>query len=72
MFRPECLGLPCAALHIGLMMLFIPFPFSHMFGNGKEDRHAFPHTEVSSRTLRLERKSDDSSHSTYLHCYHYL
>jgi hypothetical protein len=44
--RPECLGLPCAALHTGLMMLFIPFPFSHMFENGSGDRHAFPHTEV--------------------------
>jgi hypothetical protein len=31
------------------MMLFIPFPFSHMFGNGKEDIHAFPHTEVNHR-----------------------
>jgi UDP-N-acetylglucosamine--dolichyl-phosphate N-acetylglucosaminephosphotransferase len=47
MFRPECMGLPCAALYIGLMMLFIPFPFSHMFENGSGDRHAFPHTEVS-------------------------
>lgn len=41
------MGLPCAALHIGLMMLFIPFPFSHMFTNGSVGRHAFPHTEVS-------------------------
>jgi hypothetical protein len=65
------LGLPCAALHIGLMMLFIPFPFSHMFGNGKEDRHAFPHTEVSSRILRLGRKADDSSHFTSPRCCHY-
>jgi hypothetical protein len=71
MIRPECLGLPCAALHIGLMMLFIPFPFSHMFGNGKEDRHAFPHTEVSSLILTLKWEADDSLHSTYLHYYHY-
>lgn len=64
MIRPECLGLPCAALHIGSMMLFIPFPFSHMFGNGKEDRHAFPHTEVSSTILILKWKADCSSPST--------
>ena len=52
-------------------MLFIPFPFSHMFGNGKEDRHAFPHTEVSSSIPILSLKADDSSLSTYRHCYHY-
>ncbi|WVQ93678.1 hypothetical protein IAU59_000754 [Kwoniella sp. CBS 9459] len=28
---PECLGLPCASLYLALMMLFIPFPFSHLF-----------------------------------------
>lgn len=47
MVRPECLGLPIASLHIGLMMLFIPFPFSHLFSNGPVGRHTFPHTEVS-------------------------
>ncbi|WWC58101.1 uncharacterized protein I303_100636 [Kwoniella dejecticola CBS 10117] len=28
---PESLGLPCASLYLALMMLFIPFPFSHLF-----------------------------------------
>ncbi|WWC85792.1 uncharacterized protein L201_000659 [Kwoniella dendrophila CBS 6074] len=28
---PECLGLPCASWYLALMMLFIPFPFSHLF-----------------------------------------
>ncbi|KAK4685755.1 UDP-N-acetylglucosamine--dolichyl-phosphate N-acetylglucosaminephosphotransferase, partial [Tremellales sp. Uapishka_1] len=35
---PEPMGLPIAALYILLMMLFIPFPFSHLLrSGGKED-----------------------------------
>jgi UDP-N-acetylglucosamine--dolichyl-phosphate N-acetylglucosaminephosphotransferase len=46
---PECLGLPCASLYIALMMLFIPFPFSHIFAgsNGQHvGREYFPQGEV--------------------------
>lgn len=38
------MGLPCAALYIGLMMLFIPFPFSQIFANtagGAVEREVF-------------------------------
>ncbi|TXT04985.1 hypothetical protein VHUM_03805 [Vanrija humicola] len=47
---PECLGLPCASLYLLLMMLFIPFPFSHIFqgtnGHGP-GREAFPKGELT-------------------------
>lgn len=46
---PECLGLPCASLYLLLMMLFIPFPFSHIFqvaGNNGVGREKFPTGEV--------------------------
>ncbi|WVO16725.1 hypothetical protein L204_104408 [Cryptococcus depauperatus] len=42
---PECLGLPCASLYLVLMMLFIPFPFSHLFENGVVD--VFPQRELT-------------------------
>lgn len=45
MDSPECLGLPIASLYILLMMLFIPFPFSHLFQHATEQ--AFPKGEVS-------------------------
>ncbi|KDQ62573.1 hypothetical protein JAAARDRAFT_149546 [Jaapia argillacea MUCL 33604] len=32
---PESLGLVCAAVYILLLMLFIPFPFSNSFANGR-------------------------------------
>ena len=45
---PECLGLPIACWYIALMMLFIPFPFSHIFGAQESTvgREAFPQAEV--------------------------
>lgn len=49
MIRPECLGLPCASLYLLLMMLFIPFPFSHIFqtsSNHGIGREKFPTGEV--------------------------
>lgn len=48
---PESLGLPCASLYIGLMMLFIPFPFSHLFhhaNNSGVGQEVFPRGEVRS------------------------
>ncbi|GMK56895.1 hypothetical protein CspeluHIS016_0307350 [Cutaneotrichosporon spelunceum] len=47
---PECLGLPCATLYLLLMMLFIPFPFSHIFqvaGNNGVGREKFPLRELT-------------------------
>ncbi|CAD6572102.1 MAG: tunicamycin resistance protein [Tremellales sp. Tagirdzhanova-0007] len=47
---PECLGLPIACWYIGLMMLFIPFPFSLLFDQdaGREvGREAFPQGELT-------------------------
>ncbi|KAI9635723.1 putative UDP-N-acetylglucosamine-dolichyl-phosphate N-acetylglucosaminephosphotransferase [Dioszegia hungarica] len=51
---PECLGLPIACLYILLMMLFIPFPFSHMFNSGRKGqieksvgRECFPTSELT-------------------------
>ncbi|WRT63858.1 uncharacterized protein IL334_000783 [Kwoniella shivajii] len=49
---PECLGLPCASWYLGLMMLFIPFPFSHLFKSksllGDVGRpESFPHNELT-------------------------
>ncbi|ORY34213.1 glycosyl transferase family 4-domain-containing protein [Naematelia encephala] len=48
---PECLGLPIACWYIGLMMMFIPFPFSHIFSARDTDssvgREAFPQTELT-------------------------
>ncbi|KAK1926073.1 putative UDP-N-acetylglucosamine-dolichyl-phosphate N-acetylglucosaminephosphotransferase [Papiliotrema laurentii] len=47
---PECMGLPLACWYIGLMMLFIPFPFSHIFEaqqNGSEGRESFPQGELA-------------------------
>nr|XP_031863509.1 uncharacterized protein CI109_000759 [Kwoniella shandongensis]KAA5530581.1 hypothetical protein CI109_000759 [Kwoniella shandongensis] len=42
---PESLGLPCASLYIALMMLFIPFPFSHLFKG--EVLEQFPQRELT-------------------------
>ncbi|WVQ71754.1 hypothetical protein IAR50_001295 [Cryptococcus sp. DSM 104548] len=42
---PESLGLPCASLYIALMMLFIPFPFSHLFQGGTLE--VFPQRELT-------------------------
>jgi UDP-N-acetylglucosamine--dolichyl-phosphate N-acetylglucosaminephosphotransferase len=47
---PECMGLPIACWYIGLMMLFIPFPFSHIFHadtSSDVGRDPFPQGEVS-------------------------
>ncbi|ORX34755.1 glycosyl transferase family 4-domain-containing protein [Kockovaella imperatae] len=47
---PECMGLPLACWYIALMMLFIPFPFSHMFTPRKGEevgRETFPQAELS-------------------------
>ena len=60
---PECMGLPGAAMYIGLMIMFIPFPFSKYFedsinewsGAGVETlkmeqavgRRTFPHQELA-------------------------
>ena len=60
---PECMGLPGAAMYIGLMIMFIPFPFSKYFedsinewgGAGAETlkmeravgRRTFPHQELA-------------------------
>lgn len=38
-------------------MLFIPFPFSHMFNNGSVGRHMFPHTEVCPSPLHCNSTS---------------
>jgi len=46
---PECLGLPVACWYIGLMMLFIPFAFSHLFtqhSRHEVGRETFPQGEV--------------------------
>lgn len=48
---PECLGLPMASLYIALMMLFIPFPFAHLFRVGARQQDPvgtehFPQGEV--------------------------
>ncbi|OXG20135.1 UDP-N-acetylglucosamine-dolichyl-phosphate N-acetylglucosaminephosphotransferase [Cryptococcus neoformans Tu401-1] len=42
---PESLGLPCASWYIALMMLFIPFPFSHLFQGGMLE--VFPQRELT-------------------------
>ncbi|KAK8845545.1 hypothetical protein IAR55_006260 [Kwoniella newhampshirensis] len=42
---PESLGLPCASWYIALMMLFIPFPFSHLFKG--EALEQFPQRELT-------------------------
>ncbi|WVQ80861.1 hypothetical protein IAT38_002968 [Cryptococcus sp. DSM 104549] len=42
---PESMGLPCASLYIALMMLFIPFPFSHLFQGGA--LATFPQSELT-------------------------
>ncbi|RSH79991.1 tunicamycin resistance protein [Apiotrichum porosum] len=47
---PECLGLPLAAIYLGLMMMFIPFPFSHMFHTSSSlsiGRETFPQGELT-------------------------
>jgi hypothetical protein len=31
MRSPESMGLPCAAIYLACLMVFIPFPFSHYF-----------------------------------------
>ena len=52
------MGLPLACWYIGLMMLFIPFPFSHIFEaqqNGSEGRESFPQGEVSWTKERASR-----------------
>jgi UDP-N-acetylglucosamine--dolichyl-phosphate N-acetylglucosaminephosphotransferase len=54
---PECMGLPLACWYIGLMMLFIPFPFSHIFHAQKTEdigREVFPQGEVS-KTLSVSK-----------------
>ena len=66
---PEAIGLPCASLYILLLMLFIPFPFSHLLANSparhvqSDDKthgvgqEAFPHNEVCSRKARVLTRS---------------
>ncbi|RXK38710.1 UDP-N-acetylglucosamine-dolichyl-phosphate N-acetylglucosaminephosphotransferase [Tremella mesenterica] len=46
-YIPECLGLPCASLYILLMMLFIPFPFSHLFTPSSDSGVAFSQQELT-------------------------
>ena len=71
---PECMGLPIACWYIGLMMLFIPFPFSHIFhANSSSDvgRDPFPQGEVSCCKRTRVTKTDSSSLCTFrpsCHC----
>jgi len=47
---PESLGLVCAATYILLLILFIPFPFSHFLAKSSSEGLAateFPHFQVS-------------------------
>ncbi|WVR03627.1 hypothetical protein IAU60_000620 [Kwoniella sp. DSM 27419] len=45
---PECLGLPCSSFYLAMMMLFIPFPFSHMFkAQTPLGPDAFPQRELT-------------------------
>nr|XP_019014482.1 UDP-N-acetylglucosamine-dolichyl-phosphate N-acetylglucosaminephosphotransferase [Kwoniella pini CBS 10737]OCF53263.1 UDP-N-acetylglucosamine-dolichyl-phosphate N-acetylglucosaminephosphotransferase [Kwoniella pini CBS 10737] len=45
---PESLGLPCASLYLALMMLFIPFPFSHLFkSHSFSSPETFPQRELT-------------------------
>ncbi|OCF71195.1 UDP-N-acetylglucosamine-dolichyl-phosphate N-acetylglucosaminephosphotransferase [Kwoniella mangroviensis CBS 8886] len=45
---PESLGLPCASWYLALMMLFIPFPFSHLFkSQSPSGPESFPQRELT-------------------------